>query len=195
MGNKLEILKNILSKRIMLLDGPRGTMIQKLKLTEEDFRGKFLKNHPHDLKGDNDILSLTQPEIVKDIHREFLAAGAEILGTNTFNGTSVSQSDYQTEHLVYELNRQAAILAKECAAEFMKKDPSVLRFVSGTIGPTNKSLSLSPDVNDPGFRASSFDLMRNSYKEQARGLIDGGVDILLIETIFDTLNAKRLYLE
>jgi len=174
----------------MLLDGPRGTMIQKLKLTEEDFRGKFLKDHPHDLKGNNDILCLTQSEIVKNIHREYLTAGAEIIGTNTFNGTSVSQADYQTEHLIYELNRQAAILAKECAAEFMKKDPAVLRFVAGAIGPTNKSLSLSPDVNDPGFRASTFDKMKESYKEQARGLIDGGADILLIETIFDTLNAK-----
>ena len=190
MENKLEILKKILSERIMLLDGPRGTMVQKLKLTEEDFRGKLLKNHPHDLKGNNDILCLTQPEIIKDIHREFLSAGAEILGTNTFNGTSVSQSDYQTEHLVYELNRQAAILAKECAVEFIKKDPAVLRFVAGAIGPTNKSLSLSPDVNDPGFRASTFEQMRDSYKEQARGLIDGGADILLLETIFDTLNAK-----
>src|ERR1035437_1631685 len=166
MENKLKTLKKILSKRIMLLDGPRGTMIQKLKITEEDFRGKLLKDHPHDLKGDNDILCLTQPEIVKDIHREFLTVGAEILGTNTFNGTSVSQADYQTEYLVYELNRQAAVLAKECAAEFMKKDPSVLRFVSGTIGPTNKSLSLSPDVNDPGFRASSFDQMRNSDRSE-----------------------------
>jgi len=190
MENKLEILKKILSKRIMLMDGPRGTMIQKLKLSEDDFRGKLLKDHPHDLKGNNDILCLTQPEIVKNIHREFLTAGAEILGSNSFNGTSVSQSDYQTEHLIYELNKKAAALAKECAIEFMKKDPAVSRFVAGTIGPTNKSLSLSPDVNDPGFRASTFEQMRDSYKEQARGLIDGGVDILLIETIFDTLNAK-----
>ncbi len=183
-------LQNILSKKIMLMDGPRGTMIQKLKLSEEDFRGKLLKDHPNDLKGNNDILCLTQPEIVKDIHRAYLDAGAEILGTNTFNANPVSQEDYQTQHLAYELNRQAAIIAKQCTDEYNKKDSSYRRFVAGAIGPTNKALSLSPIVTDPGFRAITFDKMKNAYKEQIRGLIDGGVDILLVETIFDTLNAK-----
>ncbi len=190
MENTFERLKKILSKKIMLLDGPRGTMIQKLRLSEEDFRGTLLKDHQHDLKGNNDILCLTQPEIVKDIHRAFLNSGAEILGTNTFSASAISQADYKTEHLVYELNRQAAIIAKECANEFNKKDSSIQRFVAGAIGPTNKTLSISPSVTDPGFRAVTFYQISNAYKEQARGLIDGGADILLIETIFDTLNAK-----
>jgi 5-methyltetrahydrofolate--homocysteine methyltransferase len=190
MENTLSRLNNILSKKIMLMDGPRGTMIQKLRLSEEDFRGQLLKDHPHELKGNNDILCLTQPEIVKDIHLAFLNSGAEILGTNTFNGTSISQADYRTSHLVYELNRQAAVIAKDCVNEFNKKDSSIQRFVAGAIGPTNKTLSISPSVTDPGFRAVSFDQVSNAYKEQARGLIDGGADILLIETIFDTLNAK-----
>ena len=190
MENIFDRLKTILSKKIMLMDGPRGTMIQKLHLSEEDFRGELLKNHPHELKGNNDILCLTQPDIVKDIHRAFLNSGAEILGTNTFNGSRISQADYKTEHLVYELNRQAALIAKECAEEALKKDSSIQRFVAGAIGPTNKTLSISPSVTDPGFRAVNFDQVSNAYKEQARGLIDGGADILLIETIFDTLNAK-----
>ncbi|MGD1006448.1 MAG: methionine synthase [Ignavibacteriaceae bacterium] len=186
----IDTLKRILSTKIMLLDGPRGTMIQKLRLSEEDFRSNLLKNHPHDLKGNYDILCLTQPEIIKDIHRAYLDAGAEILGTNTFNGNSFSQTDYQTEHLVYEINYKAAVIARECVDEYNKKDSSIQRFVDGTIGPTNKSLSLSPVVTDPGFRAATFDQMYNAYREQARGLIDGGVDILLLETVFDTLNAK-----
>ncbi len=190
MTNTLEILRNILSKKIMLLDGPRGTMIQKLRLTEEDFRGNLLKDHPHELKGNNDILCLTQPEIVKDIHRAFLNSGAEILGTNTFNGNGISQADYKAEHLVYDLNFNAAKIAKECVDEFNAKDPSFQRFVAGAIGPTNKTLSMSPSVTDPGFRAVTFDQVSTVYKEQARGLIDGGADILLIETVFDTLNAK-----
>ena len=174
----------------MLMDGPRGTMIQKLRLSEEDFRGILLKDHPHELKGNNDILCLTQPEIVKDIHRAFLSSGAEILGTNTFSGSAISQADYKTEHLVYDLNKQAAHIAKECVEEFNRKDSTIRRFVAGAIGPTNKTLSISPSVTDPGFRAVNFDQISNAYKEQARGLIDGGADILLIETIFDTLNAK-----
>jgi 5-methyltetrahydrofolate--homocysteine methyltransferase len=190
MVSTLGRLKKILSKKIMLMDGPRGTMIQKLRLSEKDFRGTLLKDHPHDLKGNNDILCLTQPEIVKDIHRAFLKSGAEILGTNTFSGSAISQADYQTEYLVYELNRQAATIAKECVDEFNEKDSSKKRFVAGAIGPTNKTLSISPSVTDPGFRAVTFDQISNAYKEQARGLIDGGADILLIETIFDTLNAK-----
>ena len=183
-------LKKILSKKIMLMDGPRGTMIQKLRLSEEDFRGKLLKDHPHELKGNNDILCLTQPEIVKDIHRAFLDSGAEILGTNTFSASAISQADYKTENLVYKLNRQAAFIAKQCVEEFNQKDSSIQRFVAGAIGPTNKTLSISPSVTDPGFRAVNFDQISTAYKEQARGLMDGGADILLIETIFDTLNAK-----
>ena len=190
MRNKFEGLKEILSRKIMLMDGPRGTMIQKLRLSEEDFRGELLKIHPHELKGNNDILCLTQPEIVKDIHYAFLNSGAEILGTNTFSGSAISQADYKAEHLVYELNKQAARIAKECVEEFNQKDSSIQRFVAGAIGPTNKTLSISPSVTDPGFRAVNFDQISNAYKEQARGLIDGGADILLIETIFDTLNAK-----
>ncbi|MDR3626899.1 MAG: methionine synthase, partial [Ignavibacteriaceae bacterium] len=174
----------------MLLDGPRGTMIQKLRLSEEDFRGNLFKDHPHDLKGNNDILCLTQPDIIKDIHRAYLDSGAEILGTNTFNSNSFSQADYQTEHLVYEINRNAAVLARECADEYNKKDSSLKRFVAGAMGPTNKALSISPVVTDPGFRAATFEQMHQAYKEQAKGLVDGGVDILLVETIFDTLNAK-----
>ncbi|MGB8319189.1 MAG: methionine synthase, partial [Ignavibacteriaceae bacterium] len=190
MESKLEKLKKILSRKIMLMDGPRGTMIQKLRLNEADFRGKLLKDHTHDLKGNNDILCLTQPDIVKDIHRAFLNSGAEILGTNTFSASAISQADYKTEHLVYDLNRQAATIAKECVEEFNHKDASIHRFVAGAMGPTNKTLSISPSVTDPGFRAVSFDQISKAYKEQARGLIDGGADILLIETIFDTLNAK-----
>lgn len=183
-------LKNILNERIVLMDGPRGTMIQKLKLTEADFRGELLKNHTHDLKGNNDILCLTQPEIIKNIHREYLEAGAEILGTNTFNSNPISQADYQTEHLTYEINKQAAIIAKESAEEFQLKNPNRQIWIAGAIGPTNKTLSLSPKVEDPGYRAVTFDSMRDAYREQIRGLIDGGVDILLVETIFDSLNAK-----
>jgi 5-methyltetrahydrofolate--homocysteine methyltransferase len=189
MTETIETLKRILSTKIMLLDGPRGTMIQKMQLMEEDFRSALLKNHPHDLKGNYDILCLTQPGIVRDIHRAYLDSGAEIIGTNTFNGNSFSQADYQTEHLVYEINRKAAIIARECVDDY-NRNSSIQRFVAGTIGPTNKSLSLSPVVTDPGFRAATFDQMHAAYREQARGLIDGGVDILLIETIFDTLNAK-----
>jgi 5-methyltetrahydrofolate--homocysteine methyltransferase len=185
----IDTLKRILSTKIMLLDGPRGTMIQKLQLNEEDFRSHLLKNHPHDLRGNYDILCLTQPEIIKNIHRAYLNSGAEIIGTNTFNGNSFSQSDYQTEHLVYEINHKAAALARECVDEY-NRNSSMQRFVAGAMGPTNKSLSLSPVVTDPGFRAATFDQMHAAYREQARGLIDGGADILLVETVFDTLNAK-----
>ena len=183
-------LQKILSNKIMLMDGPRGTMIQRLRLSEDDFRGSILKDHPHDLKGNNDILCITRPDIIKDIHCAYLDSGAEILGTNTFNGNVFSQADYKTEHLVYEINKQASKIAKECVDEYNRKDSSIRRFVAGAIGPTNKALSLSPDVNDPGYRAVTFDQVRNSYYEQVRGLIDGGADILLVETIFDTLNAK-----
>ncbi|MBI1936718.1 MAG: methionine synthase [Ignavibacteriales bacterium] len=190
MQDKLEILTNLLRQRILVLDGAMGTMIQRYKLNEEQFRGEQLKNHPVDLKGNNDILVLTQPEIIKEIHKAYLSAGSDIIETNTFNATSISQADYKTENLVYEINYAAAKIAKEAADEFTKQNPGKPRFTAGAFGPTNKSLSLSPDVNDPGFRAVTFDQVKESYKEQALGLIDGGVDILLVETIFDTLNAK-----
>ena len=189
MGN-MKLLNRILQNRILVLDGAMGTMIQRHNLTEEDFRGERFKNHPVNLKGNNDLLSLTQPEIIKEIHREYLSVGADIIETNTFNGTSISQADYKTENLVYELNYESARLAKEAASEFTKQNPDKPRFVAGALGPTNKTLSMSPDVNDPGYRAVYFDEMADAYKLQAKGLIDGGADILLVETIFDTLNAK-----
>ncbi|MEJ5351118.1 MAG: methionine synthase [Melioribacteraceae bacterium] len=188
--NNLELLTKILNERIMVLDGAMGTMIQRYKLSEKDFRGDRFKNHPADLKGNNDILVLTQPEIIKEIHRSYLEADADIIETNTFNATKISQADYKTEDLVYEINFNAARIAKEAALEFTKKNPNKPRFVAGALGPTNKTLSISPDVNDPSFRAVTFDEVKEAYKEQARGLIDGGADILLLETIFDTLNAK-----
>ncbi len=190
MENKLEILQKILRERILVLDGAMGTMIQRHKLTENDFRGERFKDHHSDLKGDNDLLSITKPHIIKDIHRAYLQAGADIIETNTFNSTSIAQSDYKLEKLVYELNYSAAKIAKEAAEEFTKMDPSKPRFVAGALGPTNKTASMSPDVNDPGFRAVTFDQLVEAYKEQVRGLINGGADILLIETVFDTLNCK-----
>lgn len=183
-------LKSAIQNRILLLDGAMGTMIQSYNLTESDFRGKKFADHPHDLQGNNDILSLTRPDIIEEIHRAYLESGADIIETNTFNGTSISQADYKTEKIVYDMNVAAAKLAKKAADDFTKQTPSKPRFVAGIIGPTNKTCSLSPDVNNPGFRAVTFDQMKASCAEQARGLIDGGVDILMVETIFDTLNAK-----
>ncbi len=183
-------LKKILNERVMLLDGSYGVLIQQMKLTEEDYRGEQFKNHPCDLKGNVDILCLTQPDKIKNIHKVYLECGADITETNTFSATSVAQADYQMEHLVYKINFEAARLAKEAADEIMKQDPSKPRFVAGSMGPTNKTTSISPDVNDPGFRAITFDQLYKSYKEQVRGLVDGGVDLFLVETIFDTLNAK-----
>lgn len=190
MNTKFKILQDLLKERILVLDGAMGTMIQRHNLKEEDFRGERFKNHPHDLKGNNDLLSLIQPEIIKNIHREYLKAGADIIETNTFNSTSISQADYSTESIVYDLNFNSAKLAKEAAEEYTKQNPDKPRFVAGALGPLNKTLSLSPDVNDPGFRAVTFDEVVGSYTEQLRGLIDGGADILLVETVFDTLNAK-----
>ena len=180
----------ILKERILVLDGAMGTMIQKYKLTEEDYRAERFKDHPHSLKGNNDLLSITQPSIIKEIHKEYFAAGADIAETNTFCSTSIAQSDYHLEDIVYELNYESARLAKEVAMEFSEKEPDKPRFVAGSIGPTNKTASISPDVNDPGFRGVSFDELTDAYKDQAKGLIDGGVDLLLVETVFDTLNAK-----
>lgn len=180
----------ILKSRILLLDGAMGTMIQRYKLSEEDFRGERFIDHPTDLQGCNDLLSITQPQIIQEIHEEYLEAGADIIETNTFNGTSISMADYQMEPMTYAINKASAEIAKKAAAKFSELTPNKPRFVAGALGPTNKTASMSPDVNNPGFRAISFDQLVESYQEQAEGLMDGGADLLLIETIFDTLNAK-----
>ncbi len=180
----------ILKSRILLLDGAMGTMIQRYKLKEEDFRGEQFKNHPTDLQGCNDLLSITQPQIIREIHEAYFEAGADIVETNTFNGTSISMADYQMEPMTYAINKASAEIAKKAAEKYSKLTPNKPRFVAGALGPTNKTASMSPDVNDPGFRAITFDQLVESYQEQAEGLMDGGVDLLLIETIFDTLNAK-----
>lgn len=183
-------IHDALKSRILVLDGAMGTMLQRYNFTEEDFRGERFKDFPHPLKGNNDLLSLTQPEAVKDVHRQYFAAGADIVETNTFSGTTIGMADYHMEHLVYELNYESAKLAREAADEFTAKEPHKPRFVAGSIGPTNRTASMSPDVNDPGYRAVTFDDLLIAYKQQAKALIDGGADILLVETIFDTLNAK-----
>jgi 5-methyltetrahydrofolate--homocysteine methyltransferase len=183
-------IEDILKQRILILDGAMGTMIQRHKLEEDDFRGEILKNHPHPLKGNNDLLSITRPDIIKDIHRQYFAAGADMVETNTFGSTTVAQADYHLEHLVYEINFQAAKIAKEVADEITAKEPNKPRFVAGSMGPTTKLSSMSPDVNNPGYRAITFDELVIAFKQQAKGLIDGGVDVLLLETITDTLNVK-----
>ncbi|HNX80298.1 MAG TPA: methionine synthase, partial [Prolixibacteraceae bacterium] len=175
---------------MLLLDGAMGSLIQEYNLSEADFRGELFKEHPLDLKGNNDLLSLTRPGVIAAIHRQYLEAGADILSTNTFNATSISQSDYGMEARVYAMNRASAEIAVKQADLFTLQNPEKPRYVAGAIGPTNKTLSLSPDVNNPGFRAVTFDEVKASYREQTEGLLDGGVDILLVETIFDTLNAK-----
>lgn len=180
-------IKELLQQRILIIDGAMGTMIQRYKLAEEDYRGDRFKDWPSDLKGNNDLLCLTQPQIIKAIHIEYLAAGADIIETNTFNAQKVSLADYGMEPLAYELNVAAAKIAKEAVAEFNSPEP---KFVAGAIGPLNKTLSLSPDVNNPGYRALTFDEAVDAYYEQVKGLVDGGIDLILIETIFDTLNAK-----
>lgn len=185
-GNLIEILE----KKIVVLDGAMGTSIQKYNLTEKDFRGELLKDFHKDQKGNNDILSLTKPEVIKEIHKSFLKAGADIIETNSFNSTSISQEDYGTENLVYDLNYNAAKIAREVADEFTKNNPNKPRFVAGSIGPTNKTASLSPHVENPGYRNVTFDSLVNAYKEQISALIDGGVDCLLIETVFDALNCR-----
>jgi len=188
--NKEQQLRDILNQRILVIDGAMGTMIQRYKLTEADYRGERFKDYPSDLKGNNDLLVLTQPQIVKEIHKEYLDAGADILETNTFNAQAISLADYDMQSLAYEMNVAAAKLAREAADEYMQEHPGTQKFVAGAIGPMNKTLSLSPDVNDPGYRAVTFDEIADAYTEQISGLVDGGVDILLMETIFDTLNAK-----
>ena len=186
----MNLISEILRNRILVLDGAMGTMIQRHKLEEEDFRNDNLKEHPKSLKGNNDLLSITRPEIIRDIHKQYFEAGADIVETNTFSGTTVAQADYDLQHIVYEINYQSAKIAKQVADEFTAEEPHKPRFVAGAMGPTNRTASISPDVNDPGFRAVSFDDLRIAYKEQAEALLDGGVDLLLVETIFDTLNAK-----
>lgn len=183
-------IEKILEERILVLDGAMGTMLQQYQFTEEDYRGERFKDFPVSLKGNNDLLTLTQPEAIKAIHRKYLEAGADIIETNTFSGTTIAMADYQMEHLVYELNFESARLAKEVAMEFTAKNPKKPRFVAGSIGPTNKTASMSPKVNDPGFRAITFEDLKIAYKQQAEALLDGGADILLVETVFDTLNAK-----
>ncbi len=183
-------IKDILQKRILVLDGAMGTMLQRYKFTEEDFRGERFKDWKHPLQGNNDLLSLTQPEAIATVHSKYFAAGADIVETNTFSGTTIAMADYYMEDLVYELNYESAKIARKVADEFTAEEPHKPRFVAGSMGPTNKTASMSPDVNDPGFRAVSFDELRIAYKQQAEALLDGGSDILLVETIFDTLNAK-----
>jgi 5-methyltetrahydrofolate--homocysteine methyltransferase len=191
MDSTVEILNKLLNERILLLDGAMGTMIQRFRLTEEDFRGERFKDYPLDLKGNNDLLSITKPDVIKEIHKAYLSAGSDLIETNTFNANAVSQADYKLEDLAYDLNYQSALIAKQAVREFINDNPgNKPRFVAGALGPTNKTLSLSPNVNDPGCRAITFDQMMKAYYDATKGLIDGGADILLIETIYDTLNAK-----
>ena len=179
-----------LEERILVLDGAMGTMLQRYKFKEADFRGERFKDWPKSVQGNNDLLSLTQPKAIAEVHRKYLEAGADILETNTFSGTTIAMADYGMESLVYELNYESAKIAKKVAQEITQKEPHKPRFVAGAMGPTNKTASMSPDVNDPGFRGITFEELRVAYKQQAEALLDGGVDILLVETIFDTLNAK-----
>jgi 5-methyltetrahydrofolate--homocysteine methyltransferase len=186
----MKTINDCLKERILVIDGAMGTMIQRHKLEEKDYRGQRFANWPSDLKGNNDLLCLTQPQIIEGIHRQYLEAGADIIETNTFNAQVISMADYHMEALAFEINVAAARIAKKAAADFTARNPDKPRFVAGAIGPMNKTLSLSPDVNNPGFRAVSFDEVASAYYEQVKGLVEGGADLLLIETIFDTLNAK-----
>ncbi len=183
-------IKDVLREKILILDGAMGSLIQQYNLTDADYRGERFKNFPHEVKGNNDLLSITRPDVIKEIHAKYFTAGADIAETNTFSGTSIAMADYHMEDLVYELNFESAKIAREVADEFTANDPSKPRYVAGSIGPTNRTLSLSPDVNDPGYRAVTFDELVEAYTEQIQGLVDGGADLLLVETIFDTLNAK-----
>ena len=190
MSTRSAQLRELISRRILVLDGAMGTMIQKYGLAEADFRGERFAAHERSLKGNSDLLVLTRPDVISAIHRAYFEAGADIVETNTFTATTIAQADYGLEHLVRELNVEAARLARAVADELTARDPSRPRFVAGSIGPTNRSASISPDVNNPGFRNITFDELRVAYAEQAEGLIDGGADLLLVETIFDTLVAK-----
>ncbi len=190
MKNTFQVISNILKERILVLDGAMGTMIQRYKFTEKDYRGNRFKDYEYPLQGNNDLLSLTQPDTIREIHEAYLDAGADIIETNTFSSTSVAMTDYHMENLIYELNFESAKIAANACKKYTDLNPKKPRFTAGSIGPTNKTASMSPDVNDPGFRAINFDELVDSYSEQIEALIDGGVDILLVETIFDTLNAK-----
>ena len=183
-------IREILKSRILVLDGAMGTMIQRYKLEDHDYSGERFKDWHHDVKGNNDLLSLTRPDVIKEIHAAYFEAGADIAETNTFSGTTIAMADYGMEELVYELNFESARIAREVADEFTERNPDKPRFVAGSMGPTNRTASLSPDVNNPGYRAISFDQLVDAYYEQIKGLTDGGVDLLLVETVFDTLNAK-----
>ncbi len=183
-------ISEILKERILVLDGAMGTMIQRHKLDENDFRGERFKDHPYELKGNNDLLSITRPDIIRDIHRAYFEAGADIAETNTFSSTTIAQADYHLEDAVHEINVAAARCAREAADEMTAKEPHKPRFVAGSMGPTNRSASISPDVNNPGYRSVTFDDLVKAYGEQAESLLEGGVDLLLVETVFDTLNAK-----
>jgi 5-methyltetrahydrofolate--homocysteine methyltransferase len=187
---RIAALKREAKERILILDGAMGTMIQRYKLDEAGYRGERFKGHKHDLKGNNDLLVLTQPEIISEIHNAYLEAGADIIETNTFNAQAISQADYGLEDIAYEMNFAAAKLGREAADAWTEKTPEKPRFVAGAIGPTNRTASISPDVNNPGFRNVSFDALVAAYTTQTRGLIEGGADTVLIETVFDTLNAK-----
>ena len=186
----MSAIKQILQERILVLDGAMGTMLQQYNFTEEDYRGERFKDFNFPLKGNNDLLSITQPEAIAEVHAKYFEAGADIVETNTFSATTIGMADYHMEDLAYEINLESAKIAKEVADKFTKANPEQPRFVAGSIGPTNKTASLSPDVNRPEYRAITFDELRIAYKEQVEGLLDGGVDLLLVETIFDTLNAK-----
>lgn len=186
----MKAIRQLLEERILIIDGAMGTMIQRHKLQEQDYRGDRFRNWHVDVKGNNDLLNIARPDIITGIHKQYLEAGADIIETNTFSSTAIAMADYEMQSLAYELNVAAAQCARAAADEYTEKDPSRPRFVAGAMGPLNKTLSLSPDVNNPGFRAVTFDEVVAAYYEQVAGLVDGGVDILLVETIFDTLNAK-----
>ncbi|MEQ6118969.1 homocysteine S-methyltransferase family protein [Reichenbachiella sp. MALMAid0571] len=183
-------IRDILKERILILDGAMGTMIQRHQLEEKDFRNEELKDHPVPLRGNNDLLSITRPDVIKGIHAAYFEAGADIVETNTFGSTWIAQADYKLEDWVYRINFESAKLAKEVAVEFSTNEPDKPRFVAGSMGPTNRLASMSPDVNDPGFRAINFDQLKQAFSDQAKALLDGGADLLLVETITDTLNAK-----
>jgi 5-methyltetrahydrofolate--homocysteine methyltransferase len=187
---RLDLLNQLSAERILVLDGAMGTQIQNRKFSEADFRGERFADWGQDLQGNNDLLTLTQPDAIRDIHKAYFKAGADIVETNTFSSTTIAQADYGMEALAYELNEAGARVAREAADEMMSAEPGRECFVAGALGPTNRTASISPDVQNPGFRAVSFDDLREAYGEAARGLIAGGADILLVETIFDTLNAK-----
>lgn len=190
MNSRTQQLYEALNKRILVLDGAMGTMLQRYKFEEEDYRGERFKNWKSPVKGNNDLLSLTQPHAIAEVHKKYLEAGADIIETNTFSATTIAMADYHMEELVYDLNYESAKIARKVCDEFTALNPEKPRFVAGSIGPTNKTASLSPDVNDPGYRAITFDELRIAYKQQCEALLDGGSDLLLVETIFDTLNAK-----